>query len=119
VRWSIGIAAGLWVGATIGARAAAAEPADEVREVREVREQAREVLSARCGKCHDGDRAGAPPAALAVFDLREAAFAARMSSAQLGKVLRRLDGMGAPAEERERVARFVSLERRARGARER
>ena len=81
-----------------------------------VRDGARVVLEARCGKCHDGAQATAKPAALAIFDLHEDDWPARLHDAQLPKLLGRLVGMGAPADERARVSAFVDAERKRRGA---
>lgn len=55
-------------------------------------EPARVVLIRACGKCHDGDRETAVAEALAVFDLAETLWQARMSREQLDTMSRRIRG---------------------------
>ena len=75
-----------------------------------LREQARRLLTAPCGKCHVGSRPTARPAALAVFDLEQADWSARMSARQLGSLQRRMDGVEATALQREQLRQYVAVE---------
>ena len=76
-------------------------------------EKARAVLTVRgCKSCHDSAVSTEHPQALAVFDLREADWSARMSTGQLRKLLTRL--RSAPAADREVVSRFIETESRRR-----
>ena len=92
-------------------------PIVTVRQV--LRDDARLVLERHCGQCHIGAYPTALPRALAIFDLSETEWAARMSLAQLDSALQRLSAPLAPdgaqndvaPNEREDVARFVELER--------
>ena len=54
------------------------------------REAARSVLERHCGVCHREDSPRANPKALAVFNLNEPEWAARMSGAQMRDVVGRL-----------------------------
>jgi len=78
--------------------------------------EVRPILEQRCGTCHDRAAARPPPKALAVFDLADETWWARLGDAQLPKLLGRLDGMHAPAAERARVAAFVAAENARRHA---
>jgi hypothetical protein len=60
---------------------------------------ARAIADHYCAKCHDGSRATAKPAALAVFDLREPDWAARMSDAELRESSARLAGVRGPTRD--------------------
>jgi hypothetical protein len=81
----------------------------------QVRAQAKEALkTARCDKCHDSSVAAENPGALAVYDLVEEAWPARMKDAQLPKLLKRLKS--APAADREIVRKLVALELKLRAA---
>jgi hypothetical protein len=76
----------------------------------------RDVLaSARCNQCHDSTVSAANQAALAVYDLAEPRWAARMTDAQLPKLITRLKG--APAADQKIVRDFIEVElkRRAEG----
>jgi hypothetical protein len=78
-----------------------------------VRETARKVLQSRgCGSCHDSAVSTEHPNALAVYDLHEANWPAKMSDERLPKLLTRL--RSAPAADRELVSRFIRAELTAR-----
>ena len=89
------------------------------------RDAARLVLERACGSCHISTEPTALPAALAVYDLTELDWSARMTDAQLLDAVQRMDAPlppdGAPngstPEERETVRAFVEseIERRAVG----
>lgn len=81
------------------------------------REKAREILNRRCGECHDGDRPTAKPKPLAIFDLREEDFAARMKEEQFQDALRRLGSASSADLHHLRV--FVDAELARRRARQR
>jgi len=95
-----------------------------VTERRVARDEARAVLAAHCGSCHTYGLATARPAALAVYDLGEPEWAVRMSAAQLDNAVWRLGEPLAPdgrpndatSAERNRLARYVALEKAARAA---
>lgn len=81
-------------------------------------EQARGALLAeRCGECHDGARATAKPKALAVFDLSRTAWHDTIRDEQLDKLVARINGSGAAAEVKARIAAFVAAERARRAGR--
>jgi hypothetical protein len=83
------------------------------RPVSAPREAAREVLKARgCGSCHDSAVSTEHPNALAVYDLHETDWSAKMSDARLPKLMTRL--RSAPAADREVVKRFITAELTAR-----
>jgi len=85
------------------------------RDPSAARERAREVLkSARCDACHDSGVSTGNRAALAVYDLVEPRWPARMSDAQLPKLLTRLKS--APAADQKTVREFVALELKEREA---
>ena len=76
-------------------------PAPEARAQEKhavLREEARSLLERHCGECHVGTRPTARPAALAVFNLVEADWSARMSARQLGSLERRIGGRRNPAQ---------------------
>ena len=83
-----------------------------------LRDEARTILETWCGNCHINSYPTALPKALAIYDLSEADFAARLSPAQLSSALHRLaadlgpDGepRTVPARDRARFAEFVVLE---------
>jgi hypothetical protein len=78
-----------------------------------VREVARKVLQTRgCGSCHDSAVSTEHPNALAVYDLHEVDWPAKMSDDRLPKLLTRL--RSAPAADREVVKRFIRAELTAR-----
>ncbi|HZX94799.1 MAG TPA: hypothetical protein VFE90_09810 [Myxococcales bacterium] len=79
--------------------AATAQPARPVAGV---------LVAHGCNKCHDGALATAKPKALAVFDLRDEKWEARMSEPQLHAMLGRL--RSAPAADRAVVQKFVDAE---------
>jgi hypothetical protein len=75
--------------------------------------QARKVLaSARCDACHDSGVSTENPRALAVYDLREDDWPARIPDERLPKLLGRL--RSAPAADRGVVKRFIDAELRRR-----
>jgi hypothetical protein len=88
------------------------------------RDDARAVLAAHCGACHEAHLATARPGALAVFDLDEREWAAPLSDALLGDALGRLgqpllpDGSPNDAGEADqaRFRRYLELETAARAA---
>jgi len=83
-----------------------------------LRDDSRLVLEHHCGQCHIRDYPTALPRALAVFDLREPDWSARMSDAQLKSAAWRLgeplppDGKSneVSADERARFQRYVDAE---------
>ena len=86
---------------TVQAPAAAQAPAPQAQapEPRVVlREEARTLVERHCGECHVGTRPTARPGALAVFDLTEQDWSARMSARQLGSLQRRIGGRRSPSE---------------------
>ena len=73
------------------------------------REEARKVLKERgCGKCHDTAVSTENPQALAVYDLHEVDWPAKMSDLRLPKLMTRLKS--APAADRKVVKRFIEAE---------
>jgi hypothetical protein len=89
----------------------------------ELRETARTILVTNCGQCHDPGSGRALAGALRVFDLGEADWSRRMTSAQLREAQRRLGEPVAPslspgeapelhvtADERAAFERFVEGE---------
>ena len=96
-----------------GAAAVAAE-----RSAPAGRDEARKVLQARgCGSCHDTAVSTGNAQALAVYDLHEADWAARMSDERLPKLMGRL--RSAPAAEQKIVKRFIRAELADRADRQR
>ncbi len=80
------------------------------------REGARKVLKGQgCGKCHDTAVSTENPQALAVYDLHETDWPARMSDRRLPKLMTRLKS--APAGDRKVVKRFIEAELAARADR--
>jgi hypothetical protein len=72
----------------------------------------RETLMRQCGTCHRSDLPSARPGALAVFDLREDPWDARLRVEQLGMLLVRIRAIDAlPASETEAVERYVRCAR--------
>jgi hypothetical protein len=85
------------------------------RDPSAAREGARGVLkSARCDACHDSGVSADNRAALSVYDLVEPRWPARMSDAQLPKLLTRL--RSAPAADQKTVREFIALELKQREA---
>jgi hypothetical protein len=85
------------------------------RDPSAARGRAREVLkSARCDACHDSGVSAENRAALAVYDLVEPGWPARMSDGQLPKLLTRLKS--APAADQKAVREFIALELKKREA---
>ena len=81
------------------------------------REEARRVLKERgCGKCHDTAVSTENQQALAVYDLHEVDWPAKMSDQRLPKLMTRLKG--APAADRKVVKQFIQAELAARAARQ-
>lgn len=72
----------------------------------------RDVLSPRCGRCHRGDLPTAVPGALAIFDLTEEPWYARLHDEQFDGLLRRIRGSeDLPASDAEAVEKFVRCAR--------
>jgi len=81
------------------------------------REQARTVLKERgCGKCHDTAVSTQNPQALAVYDLHEVDWPAKMSDQRLPKLMTRLKS--ASATDRKVVKQFIQAELAGRVARQ-
>lgn len=78
--------------------------------------EARAVLVARCGQCHDSAQGRSKPEALAVFDLAEKGWEVRLSDAQLGKIMGRLNGAEVSDQERQVVQKWIDAERERRAA---
>jgi hypothetical protein len=82
------------------------------------RDAARVVLERACGSCHISTEPTALQAALAVYDLTELDWSARMTDAQLLDMVQRMDAPlppdgepnGSTPEEREAVRVFVDAE---------
>jgi len=75
-------------------------------------EGTREVLSPSCGRCHLPNLPTSNPRALAIFDLSEDPWYARMTDEQLGGIERRIGGSGSVSEEdKATVASFVRCAR--------
>jgi hypothetical protein len=71
------------------------------------------VLKARgCGSCHDSAISTEHPNALAVYDLHDVDWPAKMPDDRLAKLLTRL--RSAPEADREIVKRFIRVELTAR-----
>lgn len=90
-----------------------------------LRERSRAILEASCGTCHLPELDTSLPAALAVFDLSERDWSARMSDAQLRDAESRLGADLAPGgvdgvplavqpDDRATFARYVERETRRR-----
>jgi hypothetical protein len=93
--------------------AAVAPPAG--RRPSEASERARRVLkSAHCDQCHDSSVSSENSRALAVYDLVETHWSARMKDAQLPKLLTRLKQ--APEADQKTVRDFVDAERARRAS---
>jgi len=75
----------------------------------------RELVEERCGKCHNSTRETAKPAALKVFDLKEADWTASMSDARLPIVIQRLKSGDVAPEKLRQAEEFIKgkLEERA------
>jgi hypothetical protein len=98
--------------ALIGIAFAAVAAVAAVRPV-PARDAARKVLQARgCGSCHDSAVSAEHPNALAVYDLHDTEWAAKMSDERLPELMTRL--RSAPAADREVVRRFIKAELTAR-----
>jgi hypothetical protein len=98
----------------------ASTDAMEAESFEALRESARATLEANCADCHEPGSGTALPRALAVYNLMETDWYARMTDAQLKEALRRLNEPLAPtrgegevrplrvtAEEKARFTRFV------------
>lgn len=100
------------------APAQAVEPTKDQERIA-LRDKARLVLERPCGSCHVSSYETAKPKALAIFDLLEEEWAARMNDAQFTSAMGRLDGPelpgGAPNDltddEKKTVAKYFELER--------
>jgi hypothetical protein len=82
-----------------------------------LREEARAILTRRCGGCHHSATSRENAAALAIFDLVERDWAARLSGGQLPGLVSRIESFGGSDRERARVAAFVRAEGRRRAGR--
>jgi hypothetical protein len=80
------------------------------RSLPELRDQARQVLLGSCGRCHDGTRPTAKPAALRIFDLHQREWAAGMSNEQMNHMSSRFEGFGMPIPDRARVQAYIDTE---------
>ena len=96
--------------------AAAKAPGDPSGELSGLRESARKALRASCGRCHDGTRSTARPAALRIFDLQERDWSARVTDLQMDHMVERFEGFRMPQEDRVTVSRFLDAERARRAA---
>jgi hypothetical protein len=96
--------------------AAADAPSDAAVELSRLRESAREALEASCGRCHDGTRSTARPAALRIFDLHEQDWSARITDRQMDHMVDRFEGFRMPEADRVAVSRFLDAERARRAA---
>jgi hypothetical protein len=75
---------------------------------------ARDVLVARCLPCHQRSNPGHKAGALAIFDVDDASWSARVSTERLHAISARL--AGAPPAQRDAITRFVAAAETARGA---
>lgn len=96
--------------------AAAKAPSDAAVELSRLRESARKALRASCGRCHDGTRPTAKPAALRIFDLQEPDWSARVTDLQMDHMVDRFEGFKMPQADRVAVSRFLDAERARRAA---
>jgi hypothetical protein len=96
--------------------AAARAPGDAPGELSRLRESARKALKASCGRCHDGTRPTARPAALQIFDLQERDWSARVTDLQMDHMVGRFEGFRMPQADRVAVSRFLDAERARRAA---
>jgi hypothetical protein len=78
------------------------------------RRAARDVLVARCLPCHQRSNPGHKAGALAIFDVDDASWSARVSTERLHAISARL--AGAPPAQRDAITRFVAAAETARGA---
>jgi mono/diheme cytochrome c family protein len=85
-------------------------PSSSSRSLTQLRDQARQVLEVSCGRCHDGTRPNAKPAALKIFDLHEQEWAAAMSNEQMHHMSSRFEGFGMPIPDRARVQAYIDAE---------
>jgi hypothetical protein len=95
----------VWAGPQAGAKPPRAEP-------KALREQVRALAKPHCGKCHLGSLPTAKPEALAVFDLDQPVWPARMEGRQLEAFIGRIKGKLDPAG-MDLVRAFVAAERAA------
>lgn len=100
---------------TTAGGAATAAPLDP-SQVLILRDAAREALKPSCGKCHDSRLRSAKPAALKYFDFKEADWAARLTTEQLGHLSGRFDGFQVPPSQRSIVLTYLDAERARRAA---
>jgi len=88
-----------------------------------LRERARLVLESRCGQCHIGAYDSAIPGALAVFDLAELEWDARLTAEQLDDLNVRMErdlgpdgeALGVTPEDRATIAEYVAAAHARRG----
>jgi len=75
----------------------------------------RKLVEDNCGRCHNSTRETAKPAALKVFDLKEADWTASMSDARLPIVIQRLKSGDVAPEKLRQAEEFIKgkLEERA------
>jgi hypothetical protein len=79
------------------------------------RARARDVLKSRgCDTCHDSTVSTENQKALSIYDLVEPAWPARMTDAQLPKLLTRLKS--APAADQKEIRSFIAAELKARSS---
>lgn len=110
-------------GGEAGAEPLPAPEADPRAPEIALRDRARLVLESRCGQCHIGAYDTALPRALAIFDLSEVEWDARLGSAQLDDLNVRMerglgpDGedLGVTEEERRVIAEYVAAAHARRG----
>jgi len=89
-------------------------PADP--ELTALRESAREALRGTCGRCHDGARPTARPAALRVFDLRNEDWLAGVTDVQMDHMVDRFEAFHLPERDRRTVGSYLDAERARRAA---
>lgn len=82
----------LWAASLLAGCASAPRP-PEGAPAAEGAALTRDLLVARCGQCHRSDLPSAVPKALAVFDLTEDLWYARLSGEQTDRLLGRLRGL--------------------------
>src|SRR5712692_9252186 len=86
-------------------------------EVSQLEASVRAIIHEHCGSCHDGALSSAKPAALKVFDLREADWTSRMSDDQRTQVVGRVKGKELPAKQQAQEAQLMKQKREERATR--
>jgi hypothetical protein len=89
----------------------AGAPAEAGADLAALREAARESLETTCGRCHDGSRPTARPAAIRIFDLHEADFLLGVTDVQMDHMVGRFESFKMPPQDRETVRRYLDAER--------